>query len=42
MERNPEETQSVYGQESMAEVTAELTAELKRLRKMYGVTEPAL
>ena len=42
LDRNPEETQSVYGQPAMKQVTAELMAELRRLRKMYGVTEPAL
>ena len=41
-ERNPEETQSVFGQPGMEEVTAELMSELKRLREMFGVTEPAL
>ncbi len=42
LDRNPEETQSVYGQPAMKQVTAELMTELRRLRKMYGVTEPAL
>ena len=41
-ERNPEETQSVYGEVATEGVTAELMAELKRLRKMFGVTEPPL
>ena len=41
-ELNPEETQSVYGQEGMEKVTADLKAELKRLQGMYGVTEPSL
>ena len=42
LERNPEETLSVYGQPAMERVTADLMAELKRLRKMYGVSEPPL
>ena len=42
LDRNPEETQSVYGQPAMKRVTDELMAELRRLRKMYGVTEPPL
>ncbi len=41
LERNPEETQSIYGQAGMESVTAELKKELGRLRKTYGVTEPA-
>ncbi|MDE0624164.1 MAG: DUF4976 domain-containing protein, partial [Bryobacterales bacterium] len=41
LERNPEETQSVYGQAGMESVTAELKKELGRLRKTYGVSEPA-
>ncbi len=41
LERNPEETQSIYGQQGTEKLTAELQQELGRLRKMYGVTEPA-
>lgn len=41
LERNPEETQSIYGQAGMESVTAELKKELGRLRNTYGVTEPA-
>ena len=42
LDSNPEETQSIYGQRASAQVTAELKAELGRLRKMYSVTEPLL
>ena len=42
LDRNPEETLSVYGQPAMKQVTAELMAELRRLRALYGVTEPPL
>lgn len=42
LERDPEELQSLYGRDGMDDVTAELLAELKRLRAMYGVTEPPL
>ena len=42
LERDPEEVQSVYGARGMERITADLRAELKRLRAMYGVTEPAL
>ncbi len=42
LDRNPEETESVYGRPAVRQVTAELMAELRRLRKMYGVTEPPL
>ena len=41
LERDPEETQSIYALKGMESVTAELKRELGRLRKMYGVTEPA-
>ena len=41
LERDPEETQSIYARKGMESVTAELKRELGRLRKMYGVTEPA-
>ena len=41
-ERNPEETQSVYGRPGMEDVTKDLMAELKRLRDMFGVSEPPL
>ncbi len=42
LDSNPEETLSVYGRPEMEAVTAELKAELARLRSHYGVTEPPL
>ena len=42
LERDPQELQSLYGRKGMEQVTAELLAELKRLRAHYGVSEPPL
>ena len=42
LDRNPEETDSIYGDRGTEEVTEKLKAELARLRKAYGVTEPPL
>ena len=42
LERDPQELQSLYGRKGMEQVTAELQAELKRLRAHYGVSEPPL
>ncbi len=42
METDPHELQSVYGRPEIAKLTDDLMSELKRLRKMYQVTEPPL
>ena len=42
LERDPQELRSLYGRKGTERITAELKAELKRLRHVYGVTEPPL
>ena len=42
LEQDPQELQSLYGQEGTERISAELQAELKRLRAFYGVSEPPL
>ncbi len=41
-ESDPGEVNSIYGKEGHEKITAELKADLKRLRAEYRVTEPAL
>ncbi len=42
LERDPQELQSLYAREGSERITADLKAELKRLRAFYGVSEPPL
>jgi hypothetical protein len=39
LRKDPREMNNVYGDPAYAKVTAELKAELERLRKQYGETE---
>lgn len=39
---DPNEMKSIYGEKGSETIAAELKAELKRLRALYGVTEPPL
>jgi ribosomal protein L29 len=39
LEKDPNELNSLYGQDRLEEITTELKAELARLRTQYQVTE---